>query len=124
MNSVLENRITFEQARNAIRKSIHRTNPVHFPYGPNYTSVDRITAVLFPSKYYGLGRQTCKTCGHADTRCYGMLESCITAGLRSRDHYPNGVQLKDWLSAYLADTSVQDATKTERKQSLAALFRE
>ncbi|KAJ7927366.1 hypothetical protein B0H13DRAFT_1861365 [Mycena leptocephala] len=85
MNSVLEKRITFEQARNAIRKSIHKTKPDHFPYGPNYTSVDRIMAVLFPNQ-----------------RCYGMLESSLTAGLRSRGVYPDGVKLQDWLSAYLS----------------------
>jgi hypothetical protein len=73
MNSVLERRITFEQARNAIRRPIHRTNPQHFPYGPNYTSVDRIMSVLFPSKSYGIGKPTCTSCGYTDQRSYGMF---------------------------------------------------
>jgi Mg2+/Co2+ transporter CorB len=30
-----------------------------------------------------------------------MLESCLTAGLRNRGYYPDRVQLKDWLAAYL-----------------------
>jgi hypothetical protein len=92
MNSVLEKRIIFEQARNTIRRNIHQSNPAHFPYGPNYTSVDHITSVLFPSKFYGIGKQTCATCGYADDRWYGMLESCLTAGLRSRGYYPGSTQ--------------------------------
>jgi hypothetical protein len=31
-----------------------------------------------------------------------MLESSLTAGLRSRGVYPDGVKLQDWLSAYLS----------------------
>ncbi|KAJ7926840.1 hypothetical protein B0H13DRAFT_1599191 [Mycena leptocephala] len=101
MQAVKEGTITFENARDIIRREIHSLNPANTPYGRNTTAIDRLAEILLPSKYYAVGRQTCDLCGYSDTRTYGMLESSLTVGLTSRDHYPDGVRLQDWMSRYL-----------------------
>ncbi|KAJ7933431.1 hypothetical protein B0H13DRAFT_1856207 [Mycena leptocephala] len=101
MQSVKEGTISFENARDIIRIEIHSLNPANTPYGPNTTAVDRLAEILLPSKYYAVGRQICDLCGYSDTRTYGMLESYLTVGLTSRDHYPDGLRLQDWMSRYL-----------------------
>ncbi|KAJ6536068.1 hypothetical protein B0H19DRAFT_963001 [Mycena capillaripes] len=101
MRSVLEKRVTFEQARNVVRRSMHASNQVYFLYGRTTTSIDRIANVILPSKCYGQGRQSCARCGFIDDKSYGMLESYMSAGLSNRRDYPSGVPLKTWIANYL-----------------------
>ena len=44
MRAVVVCKIYFDHARNVVRKHMHTSNPENFPYGPNYTSIDRITS--------------------------------------------------------------------------------
>jgi hypothetical protein len=101
MQAVKEGNISFEQARNVMKKEMHSLNPPYFPYGANTTSIGRLAVILLPSKYYAVGKQICDLCGYSDIRTYGMLESYLTVGLNSRDQYPDGVSLQDRMSRYL-----------------------
>ncbi|KAJ6481340.1 hypothetical protein C8R47DRAFT_1284520 [Mycena vitilis] len=102
MNSVSEGRVTFEQARNAVRRGMHSLKPNDFPMGSRTTSIDKIATSILPSKYYGVGRQSCSSCGYLDAVSYGMLESYLSAGLSTNQNYPVGVPLQDWMSKYLS----------------------
>ncbi|KAJ6528833.1 hypothetical protein B0H19DRAFT_896806, partial [Mycena capillaripes] len=101
LQSVVEGRISLEEARNLVRRSMNRAKPEYFPYGPAMSSIDRVAEVIMPSKYYAAGRQSCHGCGYIDGQSYGMLESYMSAGLSSRRTYPDGVNLREWLSEYL-----------------------
>ncbi|KAJ7155806.1 hypothetical protein C8R46DRAFT_910619 [Mycena filopes] len=102
LHSMTDDRTSLEQVRNTVRRKMNAAKPNDFPYGPNSTSIDRVALSIFPTKYYGVGRQSCARCGHGDPRSYGMLESCLSAGLSDRQEYPEGVELQQWLSEYLA----------------------
>ncbi|KAJ6514262.1 hypothetical protein C8R47DRAFT_962284 [Mycena vitilis] len=103
MRSVLEGRITFEQARNVVRRSLRTAKPDVFPNGRMFTSVDRLAEAMLPSKFYAVGRQGCTECGHDERMSYGMLESHLTAGLSTRTTYPDGFPLQHWLHRYLTE---------------------
>ncbi|KAJ6525341.1 hypothetical protein B0H19DRAFT_1084886 [Mycena capillaripes] len=53
MKGVRTGTLTFEHVRNKIRRIMHMSDPVSFPNGHNWTSIDLIASVLLPSKYYG-----------------------------------------------------------------------
>ncbi|KAJ6452021.1 hypothetical protein C8R47DRAFT_946368, partial [Mycena vitilis] len=101
MRSVKEGRITFEQARNVVRRSLRAAHPDVFPNGRMFSSVDRLAETLLPSKFYAFGKQTCNGCGYVDGRSYGLLESYLTAGLSTGSTYPEGFPLRDWMLRYL-----------------------
>ncbi len=101
MNNVLAGNLSFEQARNQIRRKLRVAAPGDFPMGPNTTSIDLLTKCLFPSRFYAIGSQSCATCGYKDPRPRGILESYLSAGLSNRLDYSKGVPLQDWLSDYL-----------------------
>ncbi|KAJ6456242.1 hypothetical protein C8R47DRAFT_1082519 [Mycena vitilis] len=102
MNSVLEGKIMFEQARNAVRRSMHLSQPDLFPTGRRFTAMDHMANLLLPSRFYAVGRQRCVPCGYFDPVSYGMLEPYLSAGLSTRQLYPNGVPLQTWLAGYLS----------------------
>ncbi|KAJ7032224.1 hypothetical protein C8F04DRAFT_1185277 [Mycena alexandri] len=102
LQTVVEGSTSLEQARNRVRRLMNTTRPAYFPYGPNTTSIDRIAETLFPSRYYAVGKQSCTGCGYVDPRDYGILESYMSAGLSSQQDYPHGVEMKDWMNAYLS----------------------
>ncbi|KAJ6530257.1 hypothetical protein B0H19DRAFT_967794 [Mycena capillaripes] len=102
LQAVVGKRITFEQARDLVRQSMNAARPDCFPYGQIGTSIDRIAQILLPSKFYATGKQSCNQCGYTDAHIYGMLESYLSVGLSNRYSYPEGVQLRDWLTRYMA----------------------
>ncbi|KAJ6536056.1 hypothetical protein B0H19DRAFT_1317633 [Mycena capillaripes] len=101
MSSVRDRRITFEAARNIVRRELHRVEPNYFPYGQMGASIDRLANNLLPSKFYGIGRQICEVCGYRDARPHGILESYLSAGLSTRQEHQQGVHLQEWLEGYL-----------------------
>ncbi|KAJ7183739.1 hypothetical protein C8R46DRAFT_883813 [Mycena filopes] len=101
LQSVVDGRMPFERARDIVRRGMNARKPDYFPYGHNSTSVDRVAQILLPSKFYAVGRQSCSTCGYVDPVSYGMLESYLSAGLSTTREYPNGVELRSWISDYL-----------------------
>ncbi|KAJ7767253.1 hypothetical protein B0H16DRAFT_1308697 [Mycena metata] len=100
--SVSDGMVTLETARNLVRRGMNARQPDHFPYGSNTTSIDRIAQQLFPSKHFAVGRQVCRRCHFCDDKGYRMLESYLSAGLKSTDEYPDGVHLTSWLERYLS----------------------
>ncbi|KAJ6460798.1 hypothetical protein C8R47DRAFT_993771 [Mycena vitilis] len=103
LQSAVEHRISLEDARNSVRRSMSNSKPDYFPYGPNTTSIDLIAQVILPSRYYAVGRQSCAVCGYVDQRDYGVLESYLSAGLSTRQTYPEGVQLQVWMDQYMSN---------------------
>ncbi|KAJ6467983.1 hypothetical protein C8R47DRAFT_990276 [Mycena vitilis] len=103
LQSAVERRISLEDARNSVRRSMSNAKPDYFPYGPNTTSIDLIAQVILPSRYYAVGRQSCSLCGYVDQRDYGVLESYLSAGLSTRQTYPEGVHLQVWMDRYMSN---------------------
>ncbi|KAJ6474037.1 hypothetical protein C8R47DRAFT_987091 [Mycena vitilis] len=101
MRAVKEGSITFEQARNIIRRNMHSSQPEDFPTGRRFASVDLMARLLLPSKTYAVGRQRCPECPYFDPISYGMLESYLSAGLSDRQTYPEGVPIQNWMADYL-----------------------
>ncbi|KAJ7119975.1 hypothetical protein C8R43DRAFT_900851, partial [Mycena crocata] len=62
MQNVRSQQMTFERARDHIRRRMHDLKPEDFPYGPNTTSIDRIANCILPSSHYALGKQVCPMC--------------------------------------------------------------
>ena len=50
LRSVTEHRVSFEQARNVVRKGMHTMNPTFFPFSLTLTLIDRIASILLPSR--------------------------------------------------------------------------
>ncbi|KAJ6458429.1 hypothetical protein C8R47DRAFT_1080231 [Mycena vitilis] len=90
-----------EGSRDVVRGYLHQRGPLHFPYGPNTTSVDRIAEHMFTEKSYGTGRQTCMTCAFRDPASYDILESFMSAGLSRAEERVGPVLISKWLAKYL-----------------------
>ncbi|KAJ7182675.1 hypothetical protein C8R43DRAFT_868555 [Mycena crocata] len=101
MVAVTAKRISFERARDIVRRRMHDHAPDSFPYGANFTSIDRIATALMPSVPYAIAKQVCPLCGHRDRHSYGMLESYLSAGLSNRQDYRQGVPMQEWVNKYL-----------------------
>ncbi|KAJ7441125.1 hypothetical protein FB451DRAFT_1106259, partial [Mycena latifolia] len=91
---------SLEQARNGIRRRMHSQNADYFPYGPNTTSIDRLASALFVNKTYGIGRQSCPSCGFADPVEYNIFEAWMTASLNDTPGHER-VALRTWMRDHL-----------------------
>ncbi|KAJ7452797.1 hypothetical protein FB451DRAFT_1050601 [Mycena latifolia] len=103
LRSVVQGTGSLEQARDEVRWQMNAMNPEDFPYGPNPCSIDRIASMLFPSKPYAIGRQSCPACGFADPINHGIFEATMSAGLSARREYASPVRIQEWFTNYLAE---------------------
>ncbi|KAJ7029491.1 hypothetical protein C8F04DRAFT_962811 [Mycena alexandri] len=93
--------ISLEDARDSARRRLHSIEPANFPYGHHGTSIDKLCALLLPSRYYAEGTQVCPSCGYNDRASYGMLDAFLSAGLSVVEEYPEGVSMQQWVNTYL-----------------------
>ncbi|KAJ6447380.1 hypothetical protein C8R47DRAFT_999814 [Mycena vitilis] len=98
----LSGRQSLERSRNHVRAYLHGLNPAYFPYGPRTTSIDKIAEYLFPTRSYGVGRQTCSTCSYRDPTNFAVLETFLSAGISRAEARGDPVLISAWLDRYLA----------------------
>ncbi|KAJ6513682.1 hypothetical protein C8R47DRAFT_962393 [Mycena vitilis] len=92
---------SWEMSRNSVRAHLHSLSPVYFPYGPRTTSIDKIAEYMFPTRSYGIGRQTCSTCTYRDPTDFEVLETFLSAGLSRSAILGEPVPISKWLANYL-----------------------
>ncbi|KAJ7705926.1 hypothetical protein B0H16DRAFT_1219719, partial [Mycena metata] len=55
--------LTFENARDNVRRMMHAVNPQQFPYGVLGTSIDKLVGALFHvNRTHARGQRKCNTC--------------------------------------------------------------
>ena len=97
---------TFEQARDMVRRHMHRIRPEYFPYGQIGTSMDRVAEVLAARSTYAMGNRVCRVCGYVDPEEHTMLDVFLCA-IPSDDlirRYPTNVPIDAWFKEYLSKT--------------------
>ena len=122
LNNYTRGLISFENVRDAIRASLHQSDPGNFPYGVSGTSIDRIVQRLITDRTYAIGSQRCTKCGYIDPVEKQLFEEymCAIPNRFQVRHYPAGVSVSTSLKAHLKQSSQNcPLCSTNRRRKLS-----
>ncbi|KAJ7229268.1 hypothetical protein C8J57DRAFT_1058075 [Mycena rebaudengoi] len=90
---------TIEDARDEVRSILHSRDPVNFPYGPNYSSVDLLSSRILPSRECGRSTIRCTLCNYQLPGTISTFSPHLTLSLTRSLHRAEPdtiISLKGW----------------------------
>ncbi|KAJ7723248.1 hypothetical protein B0H16DRAFT_1334246 [Mycena metata] len=106
MIQAADGQLSLEWARDIMRVRMHAAKPLDFPYGPNGTSIDRISRLILPEITYAVGEHICTMCGYVSPEQHNLLEPymCTALSREQRAAFPHGVPVSEWIKDHLSRT--------------------
>lgn len=92
-----------EYSRDYVRQHLHATQPMDFPYGPRFISMDALMMATTSRTSYGQSRRICSRCGFVPAGFTDTLSQYMHLSIRRsiQVEHPEGLTIQDWFQDQL-----------------------